>query len=291
MDIKVIDDTSYESAKRIWSICFPEDAGPFLDYYFSRRTSPKMVVAAFEKNKMIADMHIIPQRVKIAGAEKPVAFVAGVATLPEFRNHGVITRVFEWAFRYMAKQGFEATVLQPFDPKFYARFGYMPFAERLECIFGPEDFGMGEAYTPTGLNAQALLYIYNDFMSRYDGYTVRGLHDFELLLEEFSIASASCIRIGDAYALYYSDGQTAYVSEIAGVDIMPLIWYLFHSFKSVNAPLPIGHPLAKYGCSTRAVFNVIKPINEPALMRGTGYATLLSMLECNSERFYSFDRY
>lgn len=291
MDIKVIDDTSYESAKRLWSICFPEDKGPFLDYYFSRRTSPKMVVAAFEKDKMIADMHIIPQSIKIGGVGKPVAFVAGVATLPEFRNRGVITRVFEWAFAHMAKQGFEATVLQPFDPKFYAKFGYMPFAQRLECIFEPEDFSMEEACAPSSLNAAAMLCIYNDFMSRYDGYTVRNSHDFELLLEEFSIASASGIRIGDAYALYYSDGQTASVSEIAGVDIMPLIRHLCRRFKRVNAPLPIGHPLSKYGCSARAVFNVIKPLNEAALMRGTGYATLLSMFERDRERFYSFDRY
>jgi GNAT superfamily N-acetyltransferase len=291
MDIRVIDDTSYESAKILWSICFPEDQGPFLDYYFSRRTSPKMVAAAFEKEKMIAGMHIIPQRIKIGGAEKPVAFVAGVATLPEFRNHGVITRVFEWAFGYMAKQGFQATVLQPFDPKFYAKFGYMPFAERLECIFEPAGLSMEEACAPASLNALDMLYIYNDFMSRYDGYTVRNPHDSELLLEEFSMPGASSVRIGDAYALYYSDAKTAFVSEIAGGDIMPMIRHLCNGFQSVNAPLPIGHPLSKYGCSKRAVFNVIKPLDEAELMKGTGYATLLSMLERNREHFYSFDRY
>lgn len=110
MDIRVIDDTSYESAKILWSICFPEDQGPFLDYYFSRRTSPKMVAAAFEKEKMIAGMHIIPQRIKIGGTEKPVAFVAGVATLPEFRNRGVITRVLNGHLAIWPNRGFK----QPF---------------------------------------------------------------------------------------------------------------------------------------------------------------------------------
>ena len=83
----------------------------------------------------------------------------------------------------------------------------------------------------------------------------------------------------------------AFVSEIAGVDIMPLIRYLCRGFKSVSAPLPIGHPLSKYGCSARAVFNVIKPLDEAALMSGTGYASLMSMFECDRERFYSFERY
>lgn len=41
MDIRVIDDTSYESAKILWSICFPEDQGPFLDYYFLGAHHPK----------------------------------------------------------------------------------------------------------------------------------------------------------------------------------------------------------------------------------------------------------
>lgn len=167
----------------------------------------------------------------------------------------------------------------------------MPFAERLECIFEPVGLSMEEACAPASLNASDMLYIYNDFMSRYDGYTVRNPHDSELLLEEFSMPGASSVRIGDAYALYYSDAKTAFVSEIAGGDIMPMIRHLCSGFESVNAPLPIGHPLSKYGCSKRAVFNVIKPLDEAELMKGTGYATLLSMLERNREHFYSFDRY
>lgn len=124
---------------------------------------------------------------------------------------------------------------------------------------------MEEACAPASLNALDMLYIYNDFMSRYDGYTVRNPHDSELLLEEFSMPGASSVRIGDAYALYYSDAKTAFVSEIAGGDIMPMIRHLCNGFQSVNAPLPIGHPLSKYGCSKRAVFNVIKPLDEAEL--------------------------
>ena len=87
LTIRHIGADEYGEAKRVWNICFPEDASGYSDYYFARRTRPEYVLAAFYEGKMIAALHAIPYPIMLGGETKNCVMIAGVATLPEYRHH------------------------------------------------------------------------------------------------------------------------------------------------------------------------------------------------------------
>lgn len=78
-----------------------------------------------------------PYEVMINGQVMTSAGIVDVASYPERRGTGSITRLFEYAFKDLYERGTELSYLAPFSQPFYRKFGY-------EMIFDIE-----ETYIPT----------------------------------------------------------------------------------------------------------------------------------------------
>ena len=127
-DIRIIKQSEYDDAKRVWRLCFPDDSDEFIDYYFARRTSPELILGAFSRcGELIGTLHLLPREISFLGHPKRICFVAGVGTVPSMRHKGIASAMFEAAYPLMKKRGFCASILQPFNVGFYERLGYEPF--------------------------------------------------------------------------------------------------------------------------------------------------------------------
>ena len=186
LTIRHIGADEYGEAKRVWNICFPEDASGYSDYYFARRTMAEYVLAAFYEGKMIAALHAIPYPIMLGGGTKNCVM-----------------------------KGTAAAILKP-DVNFYAQFGYIPFAWHDEYRLPWIDAGIPAPIHET--TAEEMLKIYSAFSADYIGMMARTEQDMEIYLEGARKLGEYAYSDGKAYALLNETDYGADIYELAGAD-------------------------------------------------------------------------
>ncbi len=292
METRVLTPKEYAQARRVWEICFPDDEKEFVAYYFQKRTRPEWVLGAFDGERLIGTVHMLPQTAHFCGVEKRVGFVAGVAALPEERGKGVAGKLMRDAFDVMRECGFSVTILKPFSlelERYYTRFGYAPFVYRDEYKLTAADFSSvpeAETHRP---DAAELLRIYRAFSSGLSGMRVRGEGEFALLLEELETYPSDIVSDGGAYAMCYLGEDTARVFELAGEDAAPLLKVLCKKYGRVEAALPVGRHLLTGKTFERNSFDMIKLLDERAFL--SGLPMRLEELLAQKDASFSFESY
>jgi len=120
--VRPIKQEEYAAAKAVWDRCFPEDAGDYSAFYFTCRTRPEYILAAFSpEGKMIGTLHALPYPLRFGETVKRCALVTGVATLPEYRMRGVAAAMLRRSETWLREKGIAdeiiALVLEEFSPE------------------------------------------------------------------------------------------------------------------------------------------------------------------------------
>lgn len=284
LKIRIMDSTEYELSKALWLECFPDDDHSFVDYYYAKRTKPEYALGAFSgrSKKPIAMMHLLPMKMRFDGKTENVCFVSGVCTHPEYRRRGICGMLFSRAFSLMKDAGYAAAVLQPFDPRFYEKYGFSTFIRRRKVSLSydePISFCrtteiIDHACPP---DPAKLLELYNEFTERLSGCSVRDEAYFGLFIEEFLAPHARLVVTENGCCAGYEEdgGFVAYELFMKeGVDPVSL---LPKGFTKYVFPLPIGFdPPENADCSIEE-FSMIKPISH-------GFAL-------GNGDFFGFDKY
>ncbi|HMM32546.1 MAG TPA: GNAT family N-acetyltransferase [Clostridia bacterium] len=289
---RVLTKEDMKAARFVWETCFPDDEAAFVDYYFKKRTHPEWIMGAFEGERLIGTVHMLPQTARFFGLERHGCFVAGVATLPEERGRGIAESMLAAAFSTMLERGFSHTTLKPFSEKlarYYERFGYEPFACRDEYELSLSDFSDVKDVSVHVPDASELLSIYTAFAARYNGMRVRQEADLSLLIEELSTYESALLSDGKAYAACYLKDGAAHAFELAGEHPAPLLKALCKRYGTVHAAVSAGTPLLQGKTPSCEPFNMLKVLDETAFLQGlpVSVAQLLEQKETN----YSFEVY
>lgn len=270
LECRLIKHEEYAEAKRLWAVCFPEDGHAFIDYYYAKRTSPSHVYGAFWGSKMLCMMHVIPQLLKLNQETKPVALIAGIGTLPEFRRKGICRELFSHIFSELYKKGYAALLLQPFDVDFYRQFGFEPFVRHQRISFSQ---GSGASLvSPCPLSSAELFSLYSSHVVKKFPIAVKRTPEYcSKLIEEFS-AFGYALRCGDTYALGYG----SYVQELVGSLSFKnkLLSHLALKHGTLTAPFPY-----EPDAPSVEVFNMIKVLSKEALLFGTGFSSISELTD------------
>jgi predicted acetyltransferase len=290
--LRILTKKDMDAAKRVYEICFPSDEEAFISYYFQKRTKPDWILGAFEGERLIGTVHMLPQTARFFGVDKSVCLVVGVATLPDERGKGVAGSMLNAAFAIMRERGFSLTVLKAATEDlqhYYEKFGYAAFARRdvydltLSDLLGVEDVA---THTPS---AAELLHIYTAYASGYNGMRVRTKRDMELLLEELTTYESDVLCGGGAYAICYFEEGEAHTLELAGEKPLPLLKALSKKYGRVHAAVCANVPLIDGKTFVRETFNLYKVLDENALFAGLGPDARTRFAQ--KESFYSMEMY
>ncbi len=80
-----------------------------------------------ENGRLVATAKWLPFRGYVAGRKQTFAALAAVTTAPEARRRGHVRTLLEHGLREQHEQGVAWSSEHPFDPRFYARYGYHAF--------------------------------------------------------------------------------------------------------------------------------------------------------------------
>ncbi len=108
----------------MWERIFPEDTEQFLDYYYNEKNRDNQILTLSIDGKDAAMLHLNPYRLQIGRGDAVCNYIVAVATEPEYRHRGCMTRLLKEAFAHMYEQKEPFTFLMPADEAIYLPFDF-----------------------------------------------------------------------------------------------------------------------------------------------------------------------
>ncbi len=143
---------------------------------------PDDALGFFLQGRMVGGMIVHRFRQSVRGVIKPMGGVAAVASYPEFRGRGHVTRLLEHAYARMREHGRPVSMLHPFRESFYERFGYVAAGAALEIEVPTEALaytlerkpgpGWVEERLAPAEARDAFFELLRETAPRYNGFTV-----------------------------------------------------------------------------------------------------------------------
>lgn len=217
----------FSFVKEAWRTCF-DDPDAFVDWNFSKNYHPENTIISEWEGTPASNMQLMPYRLRLGKKDYSVNYVSGVATLPDFRKRGLVRDLFTFAFPEMQKRNHPISLLVPFNYAFYEKFGYTQCYNRIlrTADFLPE----GKMLSAPDLNPsliQRLDTIYRKEMQSKNGYVLRTIKDWQLILEDLLILSKGGIYLAEqegrpvGYTLFTKKDAQFELHELCGICPIP----------------------------------------------------------------------
>ncbi|GFN33378.1 GNAT family N-acetyltransferase [Paenibacillus xylaniclasticus] len=133
---------------------------------------------AFEGEKLMAQLTLLPLHVYIQRHKFAMGGIAGVATWPEYRRQGFVSKLLYHSLRTMREAGQTVSMLHPFDFGFYRKYGWEMLTEYRKYTI--ETFRLPARVQVPGTierlinpNTELLSAIYELYAARYNGMLSR----------------------------------------------------------------------------------------------------------------------
>lgn len=110
----------------MWKTCFG-DTDEYMDIYFSKKYKNENTLIYFEQGEAVASLQMLPYTITFYGEVIPLAYLAGLCTLPEHRQKGYMEQLIREAHRVIEERNIPLSILIPAEEwlyGFYAKYGY-----------------------------------------------------------------------------------------------------------------------------------------------------------------------
>jgi len=247
-----------EKARKIWKTCF-QDTEEEINFYFTKHFQETQWKYRGEGDTILSSLHANPYSVKIQDTISSYPYLVGVATLPEYRGQGHMTKLLFEEMLQFRKQGSDFCFLLPINPMIYRGFGFEYFSGREEYTFDISllsSFPKNSSTTIVELTKENLKEYWEDWkriysiaMLPYTFHEVRDFHSFENLWEETELSQ------GKVYLFYQNTRPAAYlimhvkedcihIREFLGTnrEAYSSMFYFLKSFQEYYSKIHISSP-------------------------------------------------
>lgn len=190
--IRKLEDQDIEQSLALSQYAFQYQLSP--EQAVERRERAKLheIWGEFEGEQLISKLHILPLKIYIAHKSFSMGGVAGVATWPEHRRKGSVSRLIRQALVSMKETGHSISLLHPFSFAFYRRYGWEWFVsyktyklDAAHLTLLPSTKGRVERLTERS-GTSLLREMYQRFASGYSGMLDRSLDWWDYHVKPFS---------------------------------------------------------------------------------------------------------
>lgn len=177
MEIRQLQREEFEAAIGLSQYAFqftmtPEDLEKAM-----KKFKPEQTWGIFDGPDLNAKLTLLPLQVYIHGQVFDMGGIAGVATWPEKRRGGMVSRLLTHALEEMKTAGQSLSFLHPFSFAFYRKFGWETYTEYKKYVIPIDKFPAKlktEGIVKRDIkNISELDQVYQSYASRYNGTLVR----------------------------------------------------------------------------------------------------------------------
>ena len=189
MDIRLTTIQDLEQVKSLWAYCF-ENHEPFFSWYFREYYQGDNTLGAFEKDKLLSSLQLIPYNVFLRGQVLPASYIVGVASFPEARRAGTVGKLLIESLAELRRRGHTISLLMPFKASFYYPYQFEICYHHYKYDMNLDDLKpvtltYGDFLSIKGTdNILEFNEVYQQFVRNKHGFIVRDTRNWRLLLEE-----------------------------------------------------------------------------------------------------------
>ena len=111
----------------IWKTSFPSDSQEFIGMYFTEKYKTENTLVYLFDNKVVSCLQMLPYTITYCDTTCKLSYISGAATLPDYKNRGIMGELLSQSFYEMKNRGDIFTILIPQEAwliKFYQKYGY-----------------------------------------------------------------------------------------------------------------------------------------------------------------------
>lgn len=112
MKIRRPDQKEVMELKQIWKVCF-EDSDHYIDFYFKHCFQLSRTLVCEEDGMLVGMMTVLPSLLYTKTSIIKGGYIYAVATLPEYRGRGIMSKLEEAAKKFVAEQNGSFLTLVP----------------------------------------------------------------------------------------------------------------------------------------------------------------------------------
>lgn len=168
--------------RQMWKICF-EDTDAFIDLIFTQKYKPQNTLLYFENDIAVASLQMHSYTISFYREEIPFAYLAGLCTLPEYRNKGYMAQLIHEAHRVLKERNIPLAILIPAEDwlfRFYEKFDYeQVFDKSEEPIYSLNKILADNPNMESAYSFFDSLYRHKDFCVQ------KSFEDFKTIVKEY----------------------------------------------------------------------------------------------------------
>ncbi|MEE4565333.1 enhanced intracellular survival protein Eis [Paenibacillus polymyxa] len=177
MEIRQLQSEEFEAAIGLSQYAFQFTMTPEDLEKAKKKFKPEQTWGIFDGPDLNAKLTLLPLQVYIHGQVFDMGGIAGVATWPEKRRGGMVSRLLTHALEEMKTAGQSLSFLHPFSFAFYRKFGWETYTEYKKYVIPIDKFPAKlktEGIVKRDIkNISELDQVYQSYASRYNGTLVR----------------------------------------------------------------------------------------------------------------------
>ncbi|WP_226002926.1 enhanced intracellular survival protein Eis [Paenibacillus sp. BJ-4] len=221
MEIRQLQREEFEAAIELSQYAFQFTMSPEDLEKSKKKFKPEQTWGIFDGHDLNAKLTLLPLQVYIHGQVFEMGGIAGVATWPEKRRGGMVSRLLTHALKEMKSTGQSLSFLHPFSFAFYRKFGWETYVEYKKYVIPIDKFPA--KFKTEGIvkrdikDISELNQVYQAYASSYTGMLVRDKEWWqERILNENYRTAVYYSKAGNpqGYALYKIEDKQLNCDEL-----------------------------------------------------------------------------
>lgn len=181
--IQFANENTASLVRQMWKVSFG-DTDEYLDILFSYKYENENTLIYFEGDKAVASLQMLPYTINFYRTQIPFAYLAGLCTLPEYRNRGYMTQLIHEAHKVLEERNIPLAILIPAEDSlydYYRRFNY-------EQVFEKDDYIIPLKEIVDTYENENDAYVAFDSLFRYKDFCIqKSKIDFRAIIEDYKL--------------------------------------------------------------------------------------------------------
>lgn len=222
----------------IWDDIFGFDDGGYNNYYFDNVYDKGKHYCIRKDNKIANTLSVFYSPYMLNNRMIEVSMIVGVATLKEYRHQGLMKEMMKEVLDFLSYQNL-VTMIQAYNPSLYIPYGFDILYHRKSYFITKDNYQITETRGISDtVNTEDMLKAYALFVKHFNGYKVRSVNDFELMIKKCEALGQKIMMVYDkgrikGYFIYELKEDKMIIDEAVYHDIKTLTkiisWALKHS--------------------------------------------------------------
>lgn len=193
--IRYLNQEEKKRAIPLWNEAFPEDAEPFLDYYFTEKTKDNRILVCEKEGEIVSMLHRNPYSIFMRGDVKTCDYIVAVATKVSERHKGHMRSLLLNMLRDMQEERMPFTFLMPARESLYTPYDFRFIFDQPRWVLRYNK-DIKKVPCPGGALYEELAEWQNAWLKRqYDVFAVRDAAYLERMEKELKSENGSCSLI------------------------------------------------------------------------------------------------